>query len=243
MEVKCPQCASRFNLPDDLIRNGARLRCSICKNIFAMPERGAKDAAPEQGSNSLAGLRSLGTDSTVHSGRRGKLMTALAVLLLCALGIGAYWYYGLRDLPPAESASAESLAKKVELLTMRNVRQYIVENEKVGKVFVIEGRVVNEFPQPKALIAVQAAIYDRDRKVLSEKKQWAGTQLSLFQLQVLSQKELESFLGNKVEILTNNTNVKQGGEVPFMVLFYDPPASVAEFGVKIVDVQDATVQE
>ena len=107
-----------------------------------------------------------------------------------------------------------------------------------GRVFVIEGRVVNEFPQPKELIAVEAAIYDKDKKALAVKKQLAGTQLSLFQLQVLSEKEMESFLNNKVEILTNNTNVRHGGEVPFMVLFYTPPDGVAEFGVKIVDVKD-----
>lgn len=102
---------------------------------------------------------------------------------------------------------------------MRNVRQYYVDNDKVGKVFVIEGRVVNEFPQPKELVTVEAAIYDKDKKPLSVKRQIAGAQLSLFQLQVLSEKEMEAFLTNKVEILTNNSNVPHGGEVPFMVLF------------------------
>ena len=68
-------------------------------------------------------------------------------------------------------------------------------------------------------------------------------QLSLFQLQVLSEKEMESFLNNKVEILTNNTNVPRGGEVPFMVLFYAPPEGIAEFGVRIVDVKDVPAQD
>jgi len=54
-------------------------------------------------------------------------------------------------------------------------------------------------------------------------------------LQVLGEQELETALNNKIEILTNNTNVPPGGEVPFMVVFYNPPASVAEFGVKVVE--------
>ncbi len=236
MEVKCPQCTSRFNLPDNLGKPGAKLRCSVCKHVFALPMgRPAGTAEPKD--TALPRLK----DPRTGKGRLTKLL--LGLLLLCLLGGGAYWYFFLRGIPEVQGVSGEDLARKVEMLTMRNVRQYIVENEKVGKVFVIEGRVVNEFPSPKALIAVQAAIYDKDKKVLSEKKQWAGTQLSLFQLQVLSQKEMESFLGNKLEILTNNTNVKQGGEVPFMVLFYDPPNTVTEFGVKIVDVQDASPQE
>lgn len=234
MEVKCPQCSSRFNLPDSAMKPGMRLRCSVCSSIFTLPVDAAAQGESGRGRSAAKLPRAAGRSMS-------KIIVSLVLLL--ALAGGLYWYFVLRDVLPVQEETAVDLAKKVELLTMRNVRQYMVENEKTGKVFVIEGRVVNEFPEPKALIAVQAAIYDKDKKVLSEKKQWAGTQLSLFQLQVLDQKEMESFLGNKVEILTNNTNVKQGGEVPFMVLFYDPPADVAEFGVKIVDVQDAEPQE
>lgn len=102
---------------------------------------------------------------------------------------------------------------------MRNVRQYYVDNEKVGKVFVIEGKVVNEFPDPKELVSVEAAIYDKDKKPLATKKQLGGVQLSLFQLQVLSEKEMESFLNNKVEILTNNTNKMLAARFPLWCCF------------------------
>jgi hypothetical protein len=54
---------------------------------------------------------------------------------------------------------------------------------------------------------------------------------------------LEAFINNKLEVLTNNTNIPPGGEVPFMVLFYNPPPTVAEFGVKIVDVRDPEVKK
>ncbi|MGE9986259.1 zinc-ribbon and DUF3426 domain-containing protein [Desulfovibrio sp. SGI.169] len=231
MEIKCPHCSSRFKLPDALAKPGVRLRCSVCKTVFPFaPER--EEPLPAEAEPSAAQARS--------SGGHRKLWLAVALILAC-LGGGAYWFLGARQVkaPPTE----QELAKKIELLTMRNVRQYYVDNEKVGKVFVIEGRVVNEFPQPKELIAVEAAIYDKDKKPLAVKTQLAGTQLSLFQLQVLSEKEMESFLNNKVEILSNNTNVQHGGEAPFMVLFYAPPDGVAEFGVKIVDVQDTPAPE
>ena len=165
---------------------------------------------------------------------------ALIFVLVLACAGGGWYYYSLKSA--AKQPNEQEIAKQVELLTMRNVRQYYVDNEKVGKVFVIEGRVVNEFPQPKELITIEAAIYDKDKKALAVKKQLGGVQLSLFQLQVLSEKEMESFLNNKVEILTNNTNVPRGGEVPFMVLFYAPPEGVAEFGVRIVDARDVSEQ-
>ncbi len=237
MEVKCPQCASRFNLPDAAARPGAKLRCAVCKTVFSLPAPEAAAASPAAPGAARREVRKEPLPELGHKrgGRRKLWLALLLVLLLAGAGAGGYVYFFTGETPPSEA----DIAKKVELLTMRNVRQYNVLNEKVGKVFVIEGRVVNEFPEPKELIALEGAIYDKDKKPLAVKKQLAGTQLSLFQLQVLSEKEMESFLNNKVEILTNNTNVLPGAEVPFMILFYDPPDDVAEFGVKIVDVKNA----
>lgn len=237
MEVKCPQCASRFNLPDAAVKPGAKLRCAVCKTVFALPGAGGAGASPaaSKGARRETGKEPLPELGHKRGRRRGFWLALLLVLLLAGAGAGGYLYFFTGKTPPSEA----DIAKKVELLTMRNVRQYNVLNEKVGKVFVIEGRVVNEFPEPKELISLEGAIYDKDKKPLAVKKQLAGTQLSLFQLQVLSEKEMESFLNNKVEILTNNTNVLPGAEVPFMILFYGPPDDVAEFGVKIVDVKNA----
>ncbi len=227
MEIKCPNCGSRFNLPDQLAKPGVKLRCSVCKTVFTyepevpLAEQGPLPEMPIKKKLPLVKL-------------------ALIFVLVLAFAGGGWYYYSLKSA--AKQPNEQEIAKQVELLTMRNVRQYYVDNEKVGKVFVIEGRVVNEFPQPKELITIEAAIYDKDKKALAVKKQLGGVQLSLFQLQVLSEKEMESFLNNKVEILTNNTNVPRGGEVPFMVLFYAPPEGVAEFGVRIVDARDVSEQ-
>lgn len=227
MEIKCPNCGSRFNLPDQLAKPGVKLRCSVCKTVFTyepevpLAEQGPLPEMPIKKKLPLVKL-------------------ALILVLVLACAGGGWYYYSLKSA--AMQPNEQEIANQVKLLTMRNVRQYYVDNEKVGKVFVIEGRVINEFPQPKELITVEGQIYDKDMKTLAVKKQLGGVQLSLFQLQVLSEKEMESFLNNKVEILTNNTNVPRGGEVPFMVLFYAPPKGVAEFGVKIVDARDVAEQ-
>ncbi|MBO4301026.1 MAG: zinc-ribbon and DUF3426 domain-containing protein [Desulfovibrio sp.] len=227
MEIKCPNCLSRFNLPDQLAKPGVKLRCSVCRNVFAYaPQKIVPGPLPDLPMKS----------------KKPILKVALLLLVVLACAAGGWWYLSSGETK-GKVRSEQEIAKNVELLTMRNVRQYYVDNEKVGKVFVIEGKVVNEFPQPKELMTVEAAIYDKNQKPLVMKKQLCGVQLSLFQLQVLSEKEMESFLNNKVEILTNNTNVPHGGDVPFMVLFYAPPEGVAEFGVRIVDAKDVPGQE
>lgn len=223
MEVTCPNCSSKFNLPDKFAKPGAKLRCAVCKNVFSLP------GAPSQ-----AAPASL---PAMESPKKGKLKIWFILAFIAAvLAGGITWWW--MDQPAQPPADENQVSENVELLTMRNVRQYNIMNEKVGKVFVIEGRVVNESPEPKEMIELEGAIYDKDKKQLAVKRQLAGTQLSLFQLQVLSEKEMESFLNNKIELLANNTNVPPGGEVPFMILFFDPPDNLAEFGVKILDARN-----
>lgn len=224
MEVSCPNCASKFNLPDKFAKPGAKLRCTVCKNVFQLP-----------GESKPAKIADTAPLPEMKPSGRGKLKLWLIMALLAAiLAGGGTWFWMQRDSAPGNE---EEVGSNVELLTMRNVRQYNILNEKAGKVFVIEGRVVNEFPEPREMIELEGAIYDAEKKPLAVKKQLAGTQLSLFQLQVLTEKEMDSFLNNKAELLANST-VPPGGEVPFMILFHNPPENLAEFGVKIIDARE-----
>ncbi len=243
MEVQCTKCYSRFHLPDSVLRPNVKLRCSVCQNIFQysgpMPDAAP---APSQSSSSddfnIDDAPTNKKEEGKGKGKAGKVIMSLLVLLICIGGGGAVWWYMFKE-PQKSTVSEAEIAKSVELMTMRDVRQYYVVNEKVGDIFVVEGKVLNEFPTPKELIEVEAAIYAPNKTVLMSKKQLAGTALSLFQLQVLGEDELEAFLHNEIEILTKNTNVPKGGEVPFMLLFYNPPPEVAEFAVRVLSAKDA----
>lgn len=248
MEIQCPHCSSRFNLPDKLVKPGAKLRCSVCKNVFTLETPGKEALAKTAAKGAEAVAPKKAPARAAAPARKEKKGSSLFLWLgllvfLVVLGGSGYWYY--IQFPSGNKKpqlSDEELAQRVSMLTMRNVRQYYVQNEKIGKVCVIVGDVRNEFPQPKALIRVEAAIYDKNRKPLAVKQQLAGSQLSLFQLQVLGEKELESFLQSSTDIYIRNSNVPPGGEVPFMVLFYAPSDTVAEFGVRIAGVEDVTPQ-
>lgn len=247
MEVQCPHCSSRFNLPDKLVKPGAKLRCSVCKNVFTLETPG-KEAAAKAAARKAEPVVKKAPARTVVPARKEKKGASFLVwigllVFLLVLGGAGYWYY--IQFPTGNKRpqlSDAELAQRVSMLTMRNVRQYYVKNEKVGEVCVIVGDVRNEFPQPKALIRVEAAIYDKNRKPLAVKQQLAGSQLSPFQLEVLGEKEMESFLQSSTDIYIRNSNVPPGGEVPFMVLFYVPSDTVAEFGVRIAGVEDVVPQ-
>lgn len=53
MNVTCPQCNTIYRLPDDRIRAGAKLRCSVCRHIFVLP-REEKVELSAQGERALS---------------------------------------------------------------------------------------------------------------------------------------------------------------------------------------------
>ncbi len=139
----------------------------------------------------------------------------------------------------AESpAAVERDEESIKDLVIHSVHQYYVKNEKIGQLFVIDGKVLNSFKAPKGLIKVEATLFDGEGKPLMKREQFCGSVATHFQLQVLSKQELEAALNNKVEILTNNTNILPGSEVSFMVVFMNPPDTVREFGVRVVEAKD-----
>ncbi len=264
MEVVCPNCSSHFNLPDT-VKMGSKLRCSVCKQVFrleapapqppappapaaqtpqpapqmppSVPQPAPQPAPPAAQEDRIDMDFNLDMPPKNKGGFKKFLVFLLIVLFLGGAGAGGWWWYTHKLYPPAPVP--EEQARKVAKLSMRDVRQYYVENDKAGKIFVIEGKVVNGFDSPKDLIELEASIYGKDKKTLQSKRVLAGTTLSFFQLKVMGQKELDTLLSNKIEILANNTNVASGASVPFMAVFYASTDNVAEFGVRIVDVQES----
>ena len=212
------------------------------------------------------GLDDAGAGKKAGGGKSG-LIKLLILLLVLLLAGGAVWYFKAwqyipflggdeaatpaeapatgnqagkdQGTTPPEAPPAASPAEQVKNIGLIKVRQFYVSNEKnANKLFVIEGSAVNNFPIPKELIKVEATLYDSTGKVVAQKAQMAGNTLSLFQLQVMTREQIDESLGSEVGILSNNTFLRPGVDVPFMLVFFDVPESVKEFGVKVVEAKD-----
>ena len=239
MIVTCPNCSTKFNLPDANATPGAKLRCSVCKHVFPLPETAEKQELSLTPKESGIDIDNLPVpEAKKRKNSSGSLIVLL--LLLCAVA-GGTWYAwthtalldGIKSIIVPEKPQEK--VDLVSLIALRGMRQYNVSNEKLGNLSVIEGKAVNGFAEPRELIRIEAALYDAEGKTLVSKQQLAGGRVSLFQLQMLGEQELEQALTSKIDIMSNNTNVAPGCEVPFMVVFYNPPDNAAEYGVKIID--------
>jgi predicted Zn finger-like uncharacterized protein len=205
-----------------------------------------------------------GKGASAKDTKRRSLIVAVSLFCVVVVTLAAAYFFGLfgsrepeKPAPPVteqaapaepgkegEKPAAEAAKEKpdesakVKDIVLQNVRQYYVTNEKAGQLFVIEGKAVNNFKAQKEMIKLEAALFDEKGGVLTSKDILSGNTVSLFQLQVMTKQELESALTSQVGVLTNNTNLAPGAETPFMIVFFDPPEAVKEFGVKVVDAKD-----
>lgn len=137
--------------------------------------------------------------------------------------------YNMSTSGAALASTQEQAPNNIDLHSLRleKVRQYFVDNEKVGRILVIEGQVVGQKPFLPSTVHVEAVIIGEDKKPLEKKEQKVGGNLSLLQLQKMDKEELENSQYSALD-----SNVKRQ-EFHFIVIFYNPVKTVSEFTIKI----------
>ena len=162
----------------------------------------------ESGTAGLEGFGDLDLDAKPKKkgkgkGKGGKVLLLLFVLLLLLGGGGFALVHfnvvslggipflgnltnatGTADGPDAADG-IKSPEDEVRLILLENVRQYYVNNEKAGQLFVIEGKAVNNFDTAKEFIKIQATLFNAAGVSLASKEVLCGNVLSYFQLQIL----------------------------------------------------------
>lgn len=139
--------------------------------------------------------------------------------------------------PETGKAGEPAEVANVQNIVLSDIRQYYVDNDKAGRIFVVEGKAVNDFETPKQNIQVQVSLLDAQGETLAEKNFLAGNTLDLYGLQNLSREKIQEALSDQMGIASRNMNVQPGNGVPFMSVFFDPPAGVREFLVKVTNVE------
>ena len=264
MIVQCPSCKTKYNFDESKFKDEVRLRCTRCRNVFSLSDLDREEAAEDRPADDFAakwrqkekmaqsGPELSYDDMRVYMDRRRKIrrwIVALVILSILALGV----YFALPmledrgvNIPFISSheqkapltQQTEFAEEDVKDISLDNIRQYFVNNDRTGQLFVVEGQAVNNFNKPKSMIKLRASLYDREGSVLAEKDFLCGNVASLFQLQVSSEEELESTLQSRLGILTTNKHVEPGSHTPFMTVFYNPPEEMQEFGLEVIEAHD-----
>lgn len=264
MIISCPQCHTKYRLSQEKVKpEGARVRCSRCRHefltvpeddlsaIFWSGEGKDEGSSQEVKSDQDRFSDALADEDQAEPGGGRSWARPLLLLLILALLLGAggymYWPQLTAWMPflSSQSRTDIELGRKVEEssltedIALKDVRQYMVDNQSMGRILVIEGRVMNTSETARRNIKVQATLFEDQGRSLISQEFLCGNTASLYQLQHLNQEELQGVLSSQAGILANNSHLAPQQDVAFMTFFPQFPEEVAEFSLKVVQAKEA----
>lgn len=168
-----------------------------------------------------------------------RLLVALVIFLILILGALSIYLFAPSLLP--DSLSGMQPPKKEDITDTGNRRLDIeglsgsfLPTDSLGQLYIIRGRIVNNYPQSRSYILIKATIEDDKQNPIDSKLAYAGNLLTESELKTTTVDKLEKAFKNKAGENNSNINVKPKGSVPFMVVFYNLPKNISEFVVETV---------
>jgi hypothetical protein len=162
--------------------------------------------------------------------RRRLWLPVLLVLVLIASAAIALWLF----FPWSHARQSAPENAGIHLLHLVETHGYFVDSQQAGQLFVIEGRVRNDFATPRRWILLRAKLYTTDGQEARQQLFYAGNLLSTEQLRGLP-------LADQLGLIQQTPQGPQvaitaGREVSFMVPFGDLPdiSKLSDYSVEIV---------
>ncbi|MFH1975738.1 MAG: zinc-ribbon domain-containing protein [Pseudomonadota bacterium] len=191
----------------------------------AAAEPGEKTAEPEKERKPL------------KSGKpSGKFLSILAVIVIIIAGAGAFVVYnpfGI-EIPFVSDFIGSKADEKGTLRIIPaddSIKGDFVQT-RLGSLFVITGKVKNEYKHPRSYISVTGKLFKKGKVLLKAETVYCGNVIPENEIgasnPALMKKRLQNRIGNK----KSNIKVQPGGIVPFMIIFENVTDELDEFSVE-----------
>lgn len=121
----------------------------------------------------------------------------------------------------------------VSELSVHSISSKFVDNEISGRIFVIEGKVQNNYSIERKLILLQGNLFIIGRVLAKTEFAYAGICITDQELSTLSVPDIKKRLNpNIAEIFATKINVNPGNTLPFVIVFSDLPYNLDEFSIE-----------
>jgi hypothetical protein len=121
----------------------------------------------------------------------------------------------------------------------KQLKGKFIENASLGTLYVVKGRIKNNYKQPRSYINITGKLYTKDGKLRQTKTVYAGNMLSDNQLAKFNKAQLARRENNRSGSKRSNVNVTRGKELPFMIVFTNLPPNPDEYSVEVAGSQKA----
>lgn len=234
MVIQCEQCEKRFRLDPSLIKHSSvRVRCSSCQHVFRVdrPEPVYEEEWLSPAREMEIRPEEVEAPPRVRRRSRRTFIIVLVPLLLVVAGL-ALWQY-LPSLLEPKPASKRSGVGQLHLVETRG---YFIDNQHAGQLFVIEGRLRNEFPKARRWVHLRAKLYTIDGQAARQLDFYAGDLLTTQQLRSMSLKDLVGLIQQRPAVQDRGRSVAAQEEVSFTVPFGNLPdlTKLSDYSVEIL---------
>lgn len=190
----------------------------------------------------LPDMEEVESDAGAALGRRGRSRSMLffLVILLVIIGSGAAIVQWAPHLIPLDLGFLKPAQKKADpdqgtrRLSFKDVDGGFVDSEKSGRLYVVGGTVINNYPKSRSFVRVKAAILDDKGRAAKMKVVYAGNTFKDEELRTLSMEEIDKAMKKRHGMNKKNFNVAPGAGIPFMIVFDALPDKLSEFEVVAV---------
>ncbi len=248
MHIQCPQCETTFQLDEkQLGESGSKVRCSRCGRVFWAEAPVLKETPPpEEVTLEESGLppeEELLTAFQEPSKRRIGGMFGFLLLFLLLVVTVRYSYLQLLQ-PDQEFGEIirkvfflDSDPRGAKKIRLQEVKGYFKNHSLEGRFFVVEGKVVNGYNDPRDSIRLRGNLKNARQQVVATREVEAGWSLNPEELETLSFPEINTLAAGQPQRFSSKVHLAPTAAAPFMMIF--PPSSqpLAEFSVEVVGSQ------
>ena len=121
------------------------------------------------------------------------------------------------------------------MITPLGVSGRFVENAKTGQLFVIAGRVKNDYSHNRRFIKVTGNLFTKGKVAVKTESVFCGNFLSDIELANFDLAAIKKRLMNRYGDKKSNLTIKPGQMIPFMVVFSNLPNNLDEFSVEVAE--------
>lgn len=235
MSDKVPDQDLEDTLPLDSVKADFDLAFEKAIKEAETEESVSEEIASDKGADAFTEEPEVGPDddeTVFPRKRRGPskmLILVLSIALLIAVG-GTMLFLSLRNSSEKQESSDVGDIR----LRFPVVDNYYLESNTAGQLYVIKGRVRNDYPKPRSYILVKAAIEDDKGKIVKTGMAYAGNSFSDRKLKEMSLDDLAKARENRSGYEGANVNIPSGETIPFMIVFENLPENVAVLSVEAV---------
>jgi hypothetical protein len=158
----------------------------------------------------------------------------LIVLFLAIVGAGGYFgrdYFKDFDIPFVGGSKPVASDPGYANLTVFDLHSKFIDNEKDGELFIISGKVKNDYTNHRSFIRLTGRLYQPGQVLAKEETVFAGNVVSEMELQSLDAAVIKNQLNNRMGQERSNLRINPGQAIPFMIVFSDLPSPLEEYKV------------